>query len=81
MRVVGAEHDGIRQTVGRGKDLHWLNGAKVIDFVINSPEMQVLLSKSKFKENPGFHSDREGHIMFQHHGQKVYFKNIRIRKL
>jgi hypothetical protein len=60
---------------------HWLNGAKVIDFVINSPEMQVLLSKSKFKENPGFHSDREGHIMFQHHGQKVYFKNIRIRKL
>jgi len=60
---------------------HWLNGAKVLEFEIDSPEMQALLSESKFKDNPGFHSDKEGHIMFQHHGQKVYFKNIRIREL
>lgn len=60
---------------------HWFNGAKVLDFEIGSPEMQALLSESKFKENPSFHSDKEGHIMFQHHGQKVYFRNIRIREL
>lgn len=60
---------------------HWLNGVKVIEFEIGSPEMQALLSESKFKENPAFHSDKEGHIMFQHHGQKVYFKKIRIKKL
>jgi hypothetical protein len=60
---------------------HWLNGAKVIEFDIDSPEMMALLSESKFKENPGFHTDKEGHIMFQHHGQKVYFKNIRIKEL
>ena len=60
---------------------HWLNGIKVVEFKIDSPEMKELLSKSKFKENPGYHSDKEGHIMFQHHGQKVYFRNIRVRTL
>jgi hypothetical protein len=60
---------------------HWLNGNKVIEFEIGSPEMKELLANSKFSNNPGFHSDREGHIMFQHHGQRVYYKNIRIRSL
>lgn len=59
---------------------HWLNGIKVLEFEIGSPTMDSVLSVSKFKENPTFHSDKEGHIMFQHHGQKVYFKNIRIRE-
>ncbi|RRQ48504.1 DUF1080 domain-containing protein [Maribacter algicola] len=60
---------------------HWLNGKKIIDFTMDSPEMRELLGQSKFKENPEFHSDKEGHIMFQHHGQRVYFKNIRVRRL
>ncbi len=60
---------------------HWLNGQKVLDFVIGSPELNELVANSKFSENPAFHSDKEGHIMFQHHGQRVYYKNIRIREL
>ncbi len=64
-----------------GKVEHWLNGSKVVAFEINSPEMKALLASSKFKENPTFHSNKEGHIMFQHHGQKVYFKNMRVRRL
>lgn len=64
-----------------GHVMHWLNGVKVLEFTIGSPEMDSLLSGSKFKENPDFHSDKEGHLMFQHHGQKVYFKNIRVRAL
>lgn len=64
-----------------GRVEHWLNGTKVLEFEIGSPAMQALLSESKFKDNPDFHSDKEGHIMFQHHGQKVYYRNIRIRRL
>ena len=60
---------------------HWLNGNKVLEFEIGSPEMTTILASSKFKENPGYHSDKEGHIMFQHHGQRVYFKNIKVREL
>ena len=64
-----------------GHVMHWLNGVKVLEFTIGSPAMDSLLSGSKFKENPNFHSDKEGHLMFQHHGQKVYFRNIRVRVL
>ncbi|MDH3650233.1 MAG: DUF1080 domain-containing protein [Saprospiraceae bacterium] len=60
---------------------HWLNGSKVLEFTMGSPELKALLANSKFRDNPGYHSDREGHIMFQHHGQRVYYKNIRLRKI
>ena len=60
---------------------HWLNGNKVLEFEIDSPEMKDLLASSKFKENPDYHSHEEGHIMFQHHGQKVYYRNIKVREL
>ena len=60
---------------------HWLNGNKVVEFEIGSPKLMELLSKSKFKENLSYHSDMEGHIMLQHHGQKVYFRNLRVRTL
>ena len=64
-----------------GHVAHWLNGDKVLEFTIGSPAMDSLLALSKFKENPDFHTDKEGHLMFQHHGQKVYFRNIRVRPL
>ena len=64
-----------------GHVAHWLNGDKVLEFTIGSPAMDSLLAVSKFKENPDFHTDKEGHLMFQHHGQKVYFRNIRVRSL
>ena len=64
-----------------GHVAHWLNGDKVLEFTIGSPAMDSLLAVSKFKENPDFHSDKEGHLMFQHHGQRVYFRNIRVRSL
>lgn len=64
-----------------GHVAHWINGDKVLEFTIGSPAMDSLLAVSKFKENPDFHTDKEGHLMFQHHGQKVYFRNIRVRPL
>ena len=64
-----------------GHVAHWLNGDKVLEFTIGSPAMDSLLAVSKFKENPDFHTDKEGHLMFQHHGQKVYFRNILVRPL
>jgi hypothetical protein len=48
---------------------------------MNSPEMKALIEQSKFKNIPGFASSTEGHIMFQHHGQEVWYRNIKIRRL
>lgn len=60
---------------------HWLNGNKVVEYDMGSEKMNGLLKKSKFKNNPNYGKSPDGLIMFQHHGQEVWFKNIRVRRL
>ena len=60
---------------------HWFNGTKVLEYKNGSDELNNLLSKSKFKDNPEYGKAEAGHIMFQHHGQKVWFKNIKRKGL
>ena len=60
---------------------HWLNGNKVVEYEMGSDEMSKLLKQSKFKDNSGYGKSPDGLIMFQHHGQKVWFKNIRVKRL
>ncbi|MEO6289025.1 MAG: DUF1080 domain-containing protein [Ginsengibacter sp.] len=59
----------------------WINGSKVVEYDLGSPEMTSLLSKSKFKNNPEYGKSPDGLIMFQHHGQKVWLKNIKVMRL
>lgn len=59
----------------------WINGTKVVEYENGSPELNALLAKSKFKDNPNYGKSPDGLIMFQHHGQKVWFKNIKVRRL
>ena len=49
---------------------HWVNGLKVLEYQMDSPEVKELVSKSKFKSVKDFAKYQEGHIMFQHHGQE-----------
>jgi Domain of Unknown Function (DUF1080) len=60
---------------------HWLNGKKIVEYENGSPEMTKLLAESKFKNNPNYGKSTDGLIMIQHHGQKVWFKNIRVRRI
>jgi len=60
---------------------HWLNREKVVEYEMGSPEMNKLLKESKFNSNPNYGKSPDGLIMLQHHGQKVWFKNIRVRRL
>lgn len=60
---------------------HWLNGNKVVEYEMGSPAMNKLLKESKFSNNPNYGKSPNGFIMLQHHGQKVWFKNIRVRRL
>jgi hypothetical protein len=70
-----------RLIVKGAKAEHWLNGKKVIEYELDSPGLMELIRKSKFKSIPGFAESKNGHIQFQHHGQEVWFRNIRIRRL
>lgn len=60
---------------------HWLNGAKVVEYNWNSPEVKSLVKNSKFNTMPRFMENLEGHVALQHHGEEVWFRNIRIRRL
>jgi hypothetical protein len=60
---------------------HWINGNKVVEYEMGSPDLTARISKSKYGENPAFGKSTDGLIMFQHHGQKVWLKNIKVRSL
>jgi hypothetical protein len=59
----------------------WLNGNKVIDTQIGSPEWNAMLAKSKFKTWKGFAAYPKGHIALQDHGAVVSFRDITIKEL
>ena len=80
LKPVGT-YNQARLVVNKGHVEHWLNGAKVVEYQIGSDALNELIDNSKFKENPKFAKSTTGHIMFQHHGQKVWLKNIKIRRL
>jgi hypothetical protein len=60
---------------------HWLNGKKVVDAELDSPQVRSLIAQSKFKEMARFAREAEGHIVLQYHGDEVAFKNVRVRPL
>lgn len=60
---------------------HWLNGQKVVDAELWSPDFTARHARSKFTQWPPFAKARTGHIALQDHGDPVSFRNIRIRPL
>jgi hypothetical protein len=80
LKPVG-EYNNARLIVDHGHVEHWLNGVKVVEYDLGSPALRELISKSKFRNNPNFAQSDDGYIMFQHHGQKVWLKNIKVRNL
>ncbi len=60
---------------------HWLNGAKLLEYDLWTPEWKALVAASKFGAMPGYGLDKTGHIALQDHGNDVKFRNIRIRAL
>jgi hypothetical protein len=58
---------------------HWLNGAKVVEYELWTPDWERRVGESKFKGFPSYGRARRGHIGLQDHGDKVAFRNIKIR--
>ena len=60
---------------------HWLNGVKIVKFELDGPGFAALVEKSKFKPYPQFGKAPRGRIAIQDHGDKVSYRNIKIRPL
>jgi hypothetical protein len=69
-----------RVVVRRGKVEHWLNGEQVVAYELWTPEWEALVKAGKWKDFPGYGKARTGRIGLQDHGNKVYFRNIKIRE-
>lgn len=67
--------------VARGSRIqHWLNGEKIIDVDLGSPEWRDALSHSKFKAAADF-AAKKGRILLQDHGDEAWFRGLRLREL
>jgi hypothetical protein len=60
---------------------HWLNGTKLLEYDLWTPEWKALVAASKFGAMPGYGLDKTGHIALQDHGNDVKFRNLKIRAL
>jgi hypothetical protein len=60
---------------------HWLNGQQTVSYERGDAEWKILVATSKFKNVAGFGEATEGHILLQDHGNKVSFKNIKLREI
>lgn len=60
---------------------HWLNGVKLLEYEVGSPDWNARIAASKFATMPRFARAAAGHIGLQDHGDRVEFRNIRVRAL
>jgi hypothetical protein len=64
-----------------GKLDFFLNGENIVSTTIWDDNWKNLIAGSKFKDMPGFGTFRKGRIALQDHGDNVWYRNIKIKRL
>ena len=81
LRAVG-EWNSTRIIANGAHVEHWLNGAKLLEYELWSPDWEAKVKASKFAQWPNFGRASRGHIALQgDHAGSLAFRNIRIRTL
>jgi hypothetical protein len=73
------EWNQARITVQDGKVAHWLNGQKLLEYTLGSPEWKARVAASKFAKWQAYGVAPSGHIGLQDHGDPVWYRDIKIR--
>lgn len=75
------EWNQVEIKVNKGKLEEWLNGTKVLDLMLWDDNFKKLVANSKFKDMKDFAKYTKGHIGLQDHGNKVWFRNIKVSRM
>ena len=75
------EWNEVEIKAAKGNLLFRLNGTDVVQTTMWDDNWKNMIANSKFKEFEGFGTYKKGRIALQDHGDKVYYRNIMIRKL
>ena len=60
---------------------HWLNGVQVLSYERGSEDYRKRREETKFKNYEEYGEVPSGHIYLTDHGDKVYFRNLKIKRL
>ena len=75
------EWNSSRLIFNNGHVEHWLNGEKIVEFQAWTEDWNKKRTTGKWKDYPDYGHAKSGGIALQDHGNKVFFKNIKIREL
>lgn len=77
----GGEWNTFRVVCQDGHVEQWVNGVKVVEYTMFTDEWSEMIANSKFKDMEGWGLARTGHLALQDHQNKVWFRNMKIKKL
>jgi cytochrome c len=59
---------------------HWLNGHKIVEYTLRSEDWEEKVAASKFADMPDYGRAERGYIVLQDHGDRVWYRSIRLRR-
>jgi hypothetical protein len=76
------EWNTVKIMVYKGTVVHYQNGVQVLEYHLWTEDWKKMCANSKFKDFPNFvNTATEGYIGLQDHGDDVWYRNIKIKKL
>ena len=80
VKAVG-EWNAVEIISDKGSLKIFMNGTNVVTTTMWDDNWKQLIAGSKFKDMPGFGTFKKGKIALQDHGNAVWYRNIKIKKL
>jgi len=70
--------NAVRLIANRSHIEHWLNGVRIVEYELGSPDWLARLRLSPYRDTPTYGRESIGHIALQEHGARVAFRNLKL---